>query len=285
MKVKLFLGKRGKWFWGILGTCLVILLGIIDYLTGNELDFFLFYLPPILLVTWFAGGRLGLAMVAASSLAWFVTDFMTRNTPLTSSIPLPVYLWNTLMRVVFFSVMAALLGALKKAFDTNQELVRHDYVTGAASMRYFYELAQLEINRSKRSGRSFSLAYIDLDNFKEVNDRLGHSTGDKVLKAVTENVQRQIRNTDIFGRLGGDEFALLLSETSEPEARLAVNRVQQCLLAEMRKNGWPVTFSIGVVTYKKVPDSVDEIVKLADKAMYLIKANGKNNITYIAHES
>ena len=87
------------------------------------------------------------------------------------------------------------------------------------SVSYFYTLAKNEIERSARYDKPLTFAYIDLDNFKEINDLLGHSIGDRVLRTVTENIQSQIRTNDTLARLGGDEFALLLPETCEEDAR------------------------------------------------------------------
>jgi diguanylate cyclase (GGDEF)-like protein len=159
-------------------------------------------------------------------------------------------------------------------------LARTDYVTGAVSIRYFYELMQIEMNRAKRYGRPFTLAYIDLDNFKAVNDRLGHSTGDRVLRAVTEAICRQVRPVDRVARLGGDEFALLLPETDDEAAKTVINRIHASLVDEMLRNGWMVTFSMGVVTFREIPKTVDDVVKMADDLMYSVKDTGKNGVNY-----
>ena len=240
-----FFEHRTKVFWVFVGIGLVSLLGMIDYLTGYDLSFSLFYLIPILLVTWYVDGRFGLIISAASAIAWFMTDFMSNEGLLTST----VYLWNTIVRLGFFIIVTVLVSALRKTFNENQDLARKDFVTGAFSIRYFYELAEMELNRSRRSARPFSLIYIDLDNFKLVNDRFGHTTGDRLLKSVVSNVQNRIRGTDTFARLGGDEFALLLPEIGEPEAQVVADRLHKNITSEMQKNNWPVTFSLGVVTY------------------------------------
>jgi len=271
-----FLEKQNRLFWGMMGVIFVILVGCVDYRTGHELNIEFFYLVPIFLVTWFAGGRLGLVISATSAVTWFIADLA--NGRIYSN--LTIYVWNTLIRSGFFIVVSFLLSALRKAYLSNRQLARTDYVTGAVSVSYFYELAQLEISRFQRYPRPFTLVYIDLDNFKTINDRLGHIAGDNVLRAVTENVQRQIRPADIFARLGGDEFALLLPETGEEEARKAIARIQSNLLIEMSKNGWMVTFSIGVVTYTHVPKSVDEMVRETDDVMYSVKTASKNGVNY-----
>jgi diguanylate cyclase (GGDEF)-like protein len=275
-----FLERRSKPFWGSVGIVLVVLLGMIDYLTGIEISITLFYLIPIFLVVWFADENLGLVISAASAITWFLTDYA--NGRFYSSIM--IYVWNTMIRLGFFIVTSRLLSELRIALKANQASARVDYVTGAASTRYFYERAQIEISRYKRTQHPLTLAYIDLDNFKAVNDRLGHIIGDKVLRAVTQIIQKQIRPTDILARLGGDEFALLLPETGGQEVKQVMDRIHSSLVDEMLSNGWLVTFSIGVVTYHQMPRSVDDMVKMADGIMYSVKSDSKNGIRYQVFE-
>jgi diguanylate cyclase (GGDEF)-like protein len=271
-----FFEKRSKPFWVSGGFAFVIILGIIDYFTGYEVSFSLFYLIPIFTVVWFTNGRMGLLLSSASALVWFIADY---SAGLSYSHP-SVYIWNTIIRMGFFSVVSILGSNLKKSYKLNQELARSDYVTGAVSIRYFYELAQIEISRFQRYHRSFALAYIDLDDFKSINDRLGHSVGDKVLRVVTNSIRQQIRPSDTLARLGGDEFALLMPETNEDAAKLVISRLHSSLANEMLKNGWMVTFSVGVVICNETPKSVDDIVKIADDTMYSVKSTSKNGVNY-----
>ena len=273
-----FLGKRNKVFWGVTGIVLVLLLGAIDYITGYELSFALFYLIPIALVAWFGGRRLGLLISTASAIAWFGADFFSGARYSNPTI----YVWNTLLRLGFFWVVTLLLSALQEAYKINQDLAQTDYVTGAGSARHFYDMARIESDRFRRYKHSFSMVYFDLDNFKTINDHLGHNTGDKLLRVLTENIQQSIRPSDTLGRLGGDEFAILLPETDEEQAKKCVTRLHSHLSAEMLRKDWTVTFSMSVVTFHQLPKSVDEMVKLADSAMYSIKANGKNGVCYQA---
>jgi diguanylate cyclase (GGDEF)-like protein len=276
MNAALFFEKRSKAFWVILGVALVITIGIIDYISGFEVSVSLFYLLPIFLVVWYTDGQMGLVLSFASAIAWFIADF---SAGLTYTHP-SIYLWNVFLRLAFYCVVTWLSSTLKKTYKLNQELARTDYVTGAISIRYFYELAQIEMSRSQRYQRPFTLAYIDLDNFKSINDHLGHSTGDRVLRAVAEGMQRQIRPSDIFTRLGGDEFALLMPETGGDAAKTVTTRIHSDLMNEMLRNGWLVTFSVGVVTYNEVPKSVDEAVRIADATMYSVKTSSKNGVNY-----
>jgi len=276
-----YLEKRSYLFWWCLEILFVVFLGAIDYLTGYELTFSLFYLAPISLVSWFKGKRIGLWISAISSLAWFLADYLSGNRYSNPSI----YVWNTLIRLTFFLIVTSLLSALRKAYLATQSQARVDFVSGAFSVGYFYTLAKNEMERSARYKKPFTLLYIDLDNFKEINDLLGHSTGDRVLRTVADNILCRIRSNDTFARLGGDEFALLLPETGEDEARNVIARLHSDLSAIMQKHGWKVTFSIGAVTYKQPPESVDEMVKLADSTMYTVKSRSKNGVAYRVYAS
>jgi diguanylate cyclase (GGDEF)-like protein len=174
--------------------------------------------------------------------------------------------------------------ALKKAVEREQALAQTDYLTGAANARAFEYLLQQEINRLDRYQRPFAIAYIDLDDFKLVNDQLGHDAGDAVLRTVVQTGVAGLRKTDSVARLGGDEFALLLTETGPELAQLIVSGIHRELLAAMRRNNWPVTFSIGVVTCTGTPRSPHELLKLADDQMYAVKNSGKNGVRFSIFE-
>jgi diguanylate cyclase (GGDEF)-like protein len=171
---------------------------------------------------------------------------------------------------------------LEFRFRLQQEkhLSRIDSLTGAANRRAFYENLEGELSRLKRYGRPFSLAYLDVDNLKGVNDDLGHDAGDAVLCTVSATVRSNLRRTDTVGRIGGDEFAIVLSEADADTARAATDKLSSYLLDAMRQNRWPITFSIGLVTCMKAATSAEELMKKADGLMYLVKKSGKNNITH-----
>jgi len=138
----------------------------------------------------------------------------------------------------------------------------------------------MEINRARRYGHPFTMVCLDLDNFKTVNDRFGHSTGDVLLRLVARTIQENIRATDTVARLGGDEFAILLPETGLNIAEVIMERIQEINSDILRKHGWPVTLSVGVVTFMSPPATVDEVLRISDRLMYTAKDNGKNSIRY-----
>jgi diguanylate cyclase (GGDEF)-like protein len=193
-----------------------------------------------------------------------------------------VYLWNTAIRLGFF-LLTVLSLRLGKTLERERALARSDYVTGVVNARFFRDLAQREIDRSARYLHPFTIAYIDVDNFKAINDAFGHATGDKVLSAVADSMQQHLRKTDVVARVGGDEFVILLPEIGTEAAQAVISKMRQRLSEEMQDKSWPVTFSIGVLTFTAVPVSADEMLTMADKMMYTVKNSGKNNISYATH--
>ena len=138
----------------------------------------------------------------------------------------------------------------------------------------------MEVLLSRRYQRTFTICYLDADNFKLINDRLGHNVGSDLLVKVVQVTKSTLRATDTIARLGGDEFAILLRETDEKAARTVVKKLRANLLSEMRSNDWTVTFSIGVMIYTQSPENVDEVIKLADHLMYEVKMNRKNSVKF-----
>jgi diguanylate cyclase (GGDEF)-like protein len=268
--------KRSKLFWMFLGMVLIAGVGIIDFLTGYELAFSLFYLIPVSIVAWVTTLRLGIVTALVSAMVWLTADAAAGNF---YSQPF-IYAWNTLIRFSFFIVTVLLLSALKRTLGNEKELARTDYLTGAANSRFFYDLLEMEMARFPRYKRPFTLVYIDLDNFKAVNDRFGHLVGDQVLCLVVNSTKNNLRKTDVVARLGGDEFALLLPETDQESARVALAKIHGGLIKMMRQNDWPVTFSIGALTCSAVPASSDELLRIADELMYDVKCDSKDAIKY-----
>jgi diguanylate cyclase (GGDEF)-like protein len=255
------------------------IIGVVDFLTGYEIAFSLFYVLPVALVTWRTTRQLGLVTSLAGAIVWYWADVASGHPYPNPLIPV----WNTLIRFGFFLIITLLLSALRRATEREKELARMDNLTGAVNSRFFYDLAQMEIDRFQRYEHPFTLAYIDLDNFKAVNDRFGHPAGDKVLRAVVSSARKYLRKTDVIARLGGDEFVLLLPETSEESARVVLPKIQDGLSEEMRQGDWSITFSIGVLTCRVAPRTTEELVRMADELMYSVKRGSKNGTKYATY--
>ncbi len=272
--------KVSKTIWIVLGVLLLGMVAFLDYITGVEFSFSLFYLIPITLISWAISERLGLVFAILGSCIWIAVDIWSGNSNRTSN--LFAYMWNAITRLGFF-LLPVFMIRLNRALQREKELARTDFLTGVLNARFFHELAQMEINRSVRYKRPFTLAFIDVDNFKTINDTFGHTTGDIVLRAIGMNIKTHLRRTDIVARVGGDEFVVLLPETNAQIAPVAISNMQRALLNEMNENGWSVTFSIGVLTLSDPRLSVDEMLGRTDQLMYMVKTSGKNNIQYAIH--
>ncbi|MGA6994394.1 MAG: diguanylate cyclase [Candidatus Deferrimicrobiaceae bacterium] len=166
------------------------------------------------------------------------------------------------------------------ALERERVLSSVDPLTGAVNARAFRDRAREEIDRSRRYGRPFTLAYADLDNFKTVNDRFGHSAGDNLLRLVTDIIRKNLRTTDIFARVGGDEFAFLLPETDQVSAHAVLDKIRTKVASSLQAAELPVTLSVGAVVYLSPPDSVDSMIHQADNLMYQAKYSGKNQIRH-----
>lgn len=261
----------------VAGLILMALLALLDNeIRPERLFSVLFYLIPICLVAWFSGLWQG---VLISALVVFVKYKVESLHGRVYSDPLD-FIWEGGVRLVFFQIITALLVALKRELLIEKIMARTDYLTGLANRRNFLESAEMEISRSERYKRPFSAAYIDVDDFKKINDTYGHNAGDKVLKMIAKIIGDNIRKTDLAARLGGDEFALLLPETDKNSAKMIMQKIHSLLSASTRSFSFRITFSAGSVTFENPPFSADEMVKIADELMYGVKKSGKNNVKY-----
>jgi diguanylate cyclase (GGDEF)-like protein len=249
---------------------------VFDVATGPDLSFMVFYLLPILMAAWFSGRRIAYFITVSGAAAWIYADVVSH---VSYSQPIVPY-WNGTVKFCVFLIAAEIFSRLKETLQIEKDLARKDELTGAPNRRAFYEAAEIEIDRMHRYKHPFTLAYIDLDNFKSLNDGYGHQAGDRALRLIAAAVQRTIRSTDIFARIGGDEFVVLLAETGEDQARPVLEKVHAALNESMHSGGWPVTFSIGAMTYLRSPGDVDALVKKADDLMYGAKRDGKNRVNY-----
>jgi diguanylate cyclase (GGDEF)-like protein len=269
-----FLEKQSRATILFMGSLFIAALGVVDYATGPDLSLFIFYLIPVSLATWFAGPTAGIALSVLSAIAWSLADVLDIHPDRNAAVPY----WNLFMELSFFFLASSVLAGLRSSMEREQKQGRIDYLTGAVNSRFFAELAEREIQRALRYRHIFTAAYLDLDNFKAVNDNKGHQEGDRLLRLVVSTITDSIRATDIVARLGGDEFIILFPETGRDMARTAVEKIREKLLEIMIANDWPVTFSFGLVTFDSAPQSVTHLVRLADAVMYEVKNSGKDGL-------
>jgi diguanylate cyclase (GGDEF)-like protein len=264
--------------WGvILGSfLLVVIIAVADYFDDPNISLFVLYLIPIFLTAWYAGRIWGFSMLALS-----VASMIIHDAVISSSLNQPfVPYWTIGLNLVIAVVFIDIADALKKALEREKMFSRVDYLTGAANSRYFFEVAAVEMSRAQRYRRPFTLTYIDLDNFKIVNDNFGHKEGDRFLVEVVKTIKQFIRAGDLLARVGGDEFVILLPETGYDAAELVMNRIRKKFVVVMQHNKWPATFSAGMVTCVSYECGISEIMKVADNLMYAAKDSGRNMINH-----
>jgi diguanylate cyclase (GGDEF)-like protein len=275
-KINQFFKNRNAAFIALISFIAVILLAVAEYFISPQISFSIFYLFPIALAGWYGSPGLCVIVCAAASALWLTADISAGHEYAHAAIPF----WNAIVRLVFFVAIGGLLMRLHRQLRDHEQLSSTDALTGLANRRSFLERARFELERLKRYKHPFTLAYINLDNFKAVNDSRGHAEGDMLLKKAAHAIQSHVRHTDVVSRLGGDEFAAVLSDTGYTPAREAIRKVHGLLTKAMNENGWPVTFSIGVISFEAAMSDIRDVVKMADDLMYEVKKSGKNRIDH-----
>ncbi|HNB50949.1 MAG TPA: diguanylate cyclase [Anaerolineales bacterium] len=259
----------------------LLLLGYLDYLTGHDLVFSPFYILPVFTAAWTLGKRSASMVAILSGMLWFSITLLTGH-PYVHEF---TFYWEVITRIAIYLFVAVTLSELREALEREKLLSRSDPLTGLLNRNAFYDLTGQELLRAQRYGRPVTLVYLDIDNFKTVNDCYGHRRGDMLLIRVAHILKTHLRKTDTVTRLGGDEYALLLPETDNSQARFLVSRIREALLSAMHNEPLPITFSIGVVTCPCTHRSVDTLIQHADQLMYSVKQQGKNGIAYAEDEN
>jgi diguanylate cyclase (GGDEF)-like protein len=273
-KIGAFFVNRHSGHWLAFGMALLLLIAGVDYATGLKLRLIVLYLGPLLIFTWVMGRVAGVVLSLVACTSWAYIDLVGGRY---ASHPSLLY-WDWGVSLLGFLVMVLGVSELRKALEDAHFASRKDALTELVNKSGFYQVVSAEIEVCRRYKRTLSIAYIDCDNFKMVNDRFGHHVGDELLRVVSRTMQRKLRSSDLPGRLGGDEFAVMLPETNAEACRMVVEMLQQRLLHEMQEHEWPVTFSIGIATFLSMPESIEEMIRQADKLMYAVKNTSKGAI-------
>jgi diguanylate cyclase (GGDEF)-like protein len=233
----------------------------------------LLYLGPIAFAAWFASARAGIALSVAGAGATAVARLA--NTAW--SVPAT---WNVSLQLGISVAIAALLASAKEKLLSERLVARAGALTLIPNRRAFLEQAAVELERARRTQRPITIAYLDCDDFKEVNDRMGHAQGDELLVTVAATLRGATRAVDAVARLGGDEFGLLLVDTDGPATRALLERLRSAIVSALVERGWIVTFSVGAATFATPPRSVEEMVVRADELMFAAKRSGKDAIRH-----
>ena len=257
-----------------LGLATVAVLGLVDALASPYVGFAMFYALTIMGVTFHAGWVAG-TIVAITAAGATLTSALLYAPEQVSAV---AALWNLGNEVAVFVVLVLIVHQIRSMFDNLADQSSRDLLTGALNTRGVLEAFERERSRAQRNASPLSLAFIDLDNMKRVNDELGHAEGDEMLRILATSVLSAIRELDVFGRVGGDEFALILPDTDEQAALKAIQRLRSVVNRRTHARSPYISVSVGVVTFRRDPPEAADALRAADALMYVAKRAGGNRV-------
>jgi diguanylate cyclase (GGDEF)-like protein len=260
-----------------LGTSIAI--GFLDLWSGDQILLYVLHLIPVGLLAWGRGAYAGLGgatfatVVTLLAYAAAAQGFRT------------LHMWQGIVCFVSSACFAYAVARVRhdrarivRLLESEHRLAREDPATGLPSARAFHERLSLEIERMRRHGRPLSLLFLDLDDFKTVNDERGHQAGDQLLVRVGRILCAVVRKVDLCARLGGDEFAVLMPETDADEAAAVADRVRETMITSFREGGASIGASMGLATFAAPPLDAQAPLSVADALMYEAKRAGKNRV-------
>jgi len=268
--IEALVARQPRWVMWLEALSSIALVAVVDAATNSALSFSIFYIVPVIFATWFLSRRIGLLMVIVTVAAWHVSAVLE----IRDTTALFVLGWNITVRVGFFVLVWELVHLMKAGKIRQAELARTDALTGVANGRAFSDRAEFELAALRRTRHPLTMAYMDLDRFKRVNDTLGHTEGDRLLRAAAEAMQSRLRATDFVARLGGDEFGILLPDTDRESATAVLAALSEAV-KEAVDGSWGAGCTMGAVTFEMAPESVDFMVRSADELMYRGKRDGR----------
>ena len=258
----------------ILCLSAIVLIFILDIITPETLRLGALYQLPIFIIAFHNGTTRGSRFLfLLSSIAQTVTLF-SYSIPLSSKIIESIIKPGTIFLI--FNLSLHLRIKYLNLIDT----VSKDGLTGLLTGKSFKIMVDQEITRQKRYGGAFSLAYLDIDDFKKLNDTRGHSTGDNALVLIAGILQNSTRETDYAARMGGDEFSLLMLHTNENDCQTLCRHLADNIKSQMAREGFNITASIGYASFTQAPASFDQAITKVDKIMYAVK-NKKKKVMQI----
>ena len=271
--------KHHVWIWVscITFVCVITVVNN-QFLTSVSLEPLL--LLPVVIASWYGNLFTGIAVSFITSLAILVSyDQSLLVLPTTDAV------YTALVYLSALSILSLLIHDFSAVFKVEESAAEHDHLTGLLNTRGLTSLLEEEIARTKRYKHPFTIAYIDIDNFKAINDSKGHGEGDNILCKLAKIITTSFRESDYIGRIGGDEFVCLLPETKQPDARVVFNKLKKNLDTAFCNDDIVVTFSIGVVTFESAPPSTQSALALVDKVMYRVKKLHKNDAAFQVYSS
>ena len=253
----------------LLGALGVAAVGALDLATGDRLAVFPLHLVPVSFVSWRLGRRAGAGLALLSAAACLAASPLPRM----ELAGMLTWAWNLGAQAAVFLVVSLLVAALRERLEREWTLVRNDPLTGLANLHAFRERAVLEVERSRRWRRPLTVAHVELEDFRALNEEFGHDVGDEILRTVAVSLRSAIRSTDLVARIGADDFVLLLPETDRRGAQVILEKSLHRLQQDMARGGWPVTASLGPITSIEASDG-EALLRQADQLLAQVKGAG-----------
>ena len=255
------ISKPAVWVLTPLATLLV---GWLDYYAGAEVRVLALYFLPLLFAGWHLG-KIGAVFSAIFATVVWVIALYCDGVRFSG---IHVWIINVLTEGLGFIVVSLLVAKLRETVNRERSLSHEDHLTGLANRRSFFELGAFGLAISRRHEHPVSLAYIDLDNFKNVNDTHGHKKGDDLLRQCANLIAGCVRTSDTVARLGGDEFAVFMPETDSESAEHLLERIRHTVESARDFSYFAVTLSIGVVSENPVRSDLNVLLSKADAQMF-----------------
>lgn len=258
--------------WAVWSVCLLMIITVGMLRAKTDVELTSLALIPVLIISWIGGQWNGLVMSLLSVGLWLIGDFSKMQFHNNSWI-----IWmNATTRFITYGLVAYLIAKIQRQFVSAFQLASLDPLTGLHNRRSFLNFGLSEVSRSIRYSHSLAIAFLDLDNFKKLNDSKGHDVGDVALQAIAKTLTENLRANDRITRLGGDEFAILLPEIQYEEAIEVGHKISNTVNTVLYDFP-PVTGSIGIAWFGVADRTFHEMLKVADQLMYEVKASGKGN--------
>ena len=265
----------------------ILAVGWADYLTGPDIGFSLFYLLPIAVAAWYAGRWFGVAAALTAATCWQLADLGWTES-------LAISMWNGLTRLAIYVVTAWLIArvradreqlrnlnaTLENALEREGALARIDPTTRLANSRAFLEHLRSDLAKFAQAHCDATLLFLDLDDFKSVNDQYGHGAGDEALSRIAAGLRRHLRGADMAARVGGDEFVVLLWHPDDEDTARQQAAIE-ATVAEVARD-YPLAelgVSIGIARISDTLRDPEDLIRAADRAMYEVKSRRKSRRT------